>query len=160
MSAIDASYRHVTDPASGLAYLLPPGWRERAQNLFPPFTRAISDGAGSMVGSGRWDPLTVPPSTDELIASAARLASEYGEFFLPADGDRLDVLMEGTVVGGRPAGRAGYRLRYPEAREPAYVRALVVALAPGKVSFLLAVSPASCAPTVESVLTSATPILG
>jgi hypothetical protein len=163
LSAIDPedlSARHATDPASRLTYLLPHGWHYRTEDLVEPFTSAISNNAGAMVGAGRWDHLTTaPPSNDELIAGAAWLASEYGEYFLPLEGDRVDVVMEETTVAGRPAARAGYRLVLrPGDGEPAFVRVLVVAVDPDLVSFLLAVAPASESHLVESILASAHPV--
>lgn len=154
------SLQYTTDPGSGLTYALPPGWQQRDEELIAPFTSAISDGEGSLVGSGRWDHLLAePPSKDELIAGAAWLASEYGEFFLPFDGDRVDITMETTSVAGRPAARAGYRLVFhPEDGEPAYVRVLVVSLRPDLVSFLLGVAPQSHADVIDSVLSSVVPL--
>jgi hypothetical protein len=151
--------RHATDAASGLTYLQPPGWKRRTEDLIEPFTCTISNDSGAMIGSGRWDHLlTAPPSNDELIAGAAWLASEYGEFFLPFEVNRVDVVMEETTVAGRPAARAGYRLVFhPEDGEPAYVRVLVISVAPDLVSFVLAVAPDSQARLVESVLASARP---
>ena len=82
MSAIspeDQSYRYATDPASGLTYPVPPGWYRRTEDLVEPFTCAISNETGALVGSGKWDHLLAArPSSDELIAGAAWLASEYG----------------------------------------------------------------------------------
>jgi hypothetical protein len=163
LSAIDRedpSSRHATDPASGLSYLLPQGWHRRDEELVEPFTSSIASESGAMVSSGRWDHLlTAPPSNDELIAGAAWLASEYGEYFLPFEGNRVDVVMEETTVAGRPAARAGYRLVFePEDGEPAFVRVLVVAVAPRLVSFLLAVAPDSESRLVESILASAHPV--
>ncbi len=157
---MSVSLPRTADPDSGLTYVLPPGWQQRDEELIAPFTRAIADSTGAMIGSGRWDHLlAAPPSKDELIAGAAWLASEYGEFFLPFEGSRVDVVMEETTVAGRPAALAGYRLVvHPEDGEPAYVRVLVVALTPDLVSFLLAVAPESQAGLVDTVLDSAAPL--
>lgn len=155
----DAPSRHAIDPESGLTYLQPAGWRRSTEDLLEPFTCTITSESGAMVGSGRWDHLlTAPPSNDELIAGAAWLASEYGEYFLPFEGNRVDVVMEETRVAGRPAARAGYRLVFhPEDGEPAYVRVLVISVAPGLVSFVLGVAPDSQSRVVEAVLGSTRP---
>ena len=163
MSAIspeDPSNRYATDPASGLTYPLPPGWHRRTEDLVEPFTSAISNETGALVGSGKWDHLLAArPSSDELIAGAAWLASEYGEFFLPFEGSRVDVVMEETTLAGLPAARAGYRLVFhPEDGEPAYVRVLVVALRSDQISFLMAVAPATEARMVESIMSRAHPV--
>lgn len=150
---------YATDPASGLAYPVPPGWHRRTGDLVEPFTCAISNETGALVGSGRWEHLLAArPSSDELIAGAAWLASEYGEFFLPFEGNRVDVVMGEATLAGLPAARAGYRLVFhPEHGEPAYVRVLVVALRTDQISFLMAVAPDTEAPTVESIMASAHP---
>lgn len=163
MSAIspeDPPTRYATDPASGLTYPIPPGWYRRTEDLVEPFTCAISNEIGALVGSGRWDHLLAArPSSDELIAGAAWLASEYGEFFLPFEGDRVDVVMEETTLAGLPAARAGYRLVFhPEDGEPAYVRVLVVALRPEQISFLMAVAPDTEARAVDSIMAQAQPV--
>ncbi|HEX6682776.1 MAG TPA: hypothetical protein VF062_08275 [Candidatus Limnocylindrales bacterium] len=139
---------------------MPSGWRLRTEDLVEPFTRAISNESGALVGSGRWEHLlAAPPSSDELIAGAAWLASEYGEFFLPFEGSRVDVVMEETTLAGLPAARAGYRLvLHPEDGEPAYVRVLVVAVKPDHISFLMAVAPDDQARAVDAIMASAHPI--
>jgi len=159
ISPEDPSHRYATDPASGLTYPVPPGWYRRTEDLVEPFTSAISNDTGALVGSGRWDHLlAVRPSSDELIAGAAWLASEYGEFFLPFEGNRVDVVMEETTLAGLPAARAGYRLVFhPEDGEPAYVRVLVVALRSDQISFLMAVAPDTEARTVEAIMARAHP---
>jgi hypothetical protein len=160
ISPEDPPNRYATDPASGLTYPLPAGWHRRTEDLVEPFTCAISNETGALVGSGRWDHLlAVKPSSDELIAGAAWLASEYGEFFLPFEGNRVDVVMEETTLAGRPAARAGYRLVFhPEDGEPAYVRVLVVALRSDQISFLMAVAPDTEARAVEAIMARAQPV--
>lgn len=160
ISPEDPSNRYATDPASGLTYPLPPGWHRRTEDLVEPFTSAISNETGALVGSGKWDHLLAArPSSDELIAGAAWLASEYGEFFLPFEGSRVDVVMEETTLAGLPAARAGYRLVFhPEDGEPAYVRVLVVALRSDQISFLMAVAPETEARAVEAIMSRAHPM--
>jgi hypothetical protein len=146
----------VHDTTAHLSYHRPPGWRLGGDSLDAPFSTAISDGSGAMVASGRWDDLPEQaPSTDQLIAGAAWLASEYGEVFLPPDGRRTNVVIENANIAGRPAARAGFGLVFhPQGSDPAYVRALVVALTGDLVSFLLAVGPDAQRHVVDGILAS------
>jgi hypothetical protein len=151
---------HVDDSVAGLRYLHPSGWSRQTSDLVSPLTNLLTDGGDKIVASGRWQELLAePPSTDELMAGAAWLASEYGEYYLPYPGERVDVRMERSTAAGRPAGLAGYRLVFGAAdRDPAYVRVLVIALAPDLVSFLLAVAPATARPLIDEILASAQPL--
>jgi hypothetical protein len=147
----------VHDTVAHLSYRCPPGWLRDTDSLASPFSTSITNGSGAVVASGRWDDLpTEAPPSDELIAGAAWLASEYGEIFLPFDGDRKDVIIENASVAGRPAARAGYGLVFhPEDGDPAYIRVLVVALTGDLVSFLLAVGPDTERHVVDGILASA-----
>lgn len=151
----------VLDAAAHVSYACPQGWVRNTEDLIAPFTATIRNPSGAMVASGRWEQLLAePPSTDELIGGAAWLASEYGEYFLPVEGERVDVLMERTTVAGRPAARAGYRLLlHPDDGAPAYVRVLVLALSPNQVSFLLTVAPDTERHVVDGILASAQPTI-
>ncbi|GIH05920.1 hypothetical protein Rhe02_39870 [Rhizocola hellebori] len=146
----------VHDTVAHLSYRCPQGWLLGTDPLDSPFSTSITNGTGAIVVSGRWDDLpTDAPSGDELIAGAAWLASEYGEFFLPFDGNRTNVVIENANVAGRPAARAGYGLVFdPDARDPAYIRVLVVALTGDLVSFLLAVGPDAERHVFDGILAS------
>ncbi len=147
----------VNDTVAHLSYQCPLGWLRGTDPLVAPFSTCISDGSGAMVASGRWADLpTEAPSAEELITGAAWLASEYGEVFLPPQGQRTDVVIENANVAGRPAARAGYGLIFhPAGSEPGYVRSLVVALPGELVSFLLAVGPDAQRHVVDGILASA-----
>lgn len=150
----------VDDTVAHLSFLCPGDWQRGNEELISPFTSTITNGTGAMVSAGRWEHLLAePPSAAELIAGAAWLASEYGEFFMPFEGNRTEVVMEDTIVAGRPAARAGYLLLFhPEDGEPTYVRVLVVALAADQISFLLAVAPDTERHIVDSILASTVPL--
>ncbi len=149
---------HVDDSIAGLRYLQPDGWAQQEHGLVTPLTTVLTDGSDAIVASGRWQELLAePPSADELMAGAAWLASEYGEFYLPYPGDRVEVRMEQTTAAGRPAAFAGYQLVSPN-REPSYVRVLVVALGTDLVSFVLAVAPMTARPLIDEILASVQPL--
>ena len=146
----------VHDTVAHLSYHCPVGWLLRADPPVSPFSTSITNGSGAIVASGRWENLpTEAPSRDELIAGAAWLASEYGDVFLPFEGSRRDVILEKASVAGRPAARAGYGLvSNAEENEPAYIRALVLALTGDRVSFLFAAGPDAERHIVDGILAS------
>jgi len=146
----------VHDTVAHLSYHRPVGWLLGADPPVSPFSTSITNGSGAIVASGRWENLpTEAPPRDELIAGAAWLASEYGDIFLPFEGSRHDVVLEKASVAGRPAARAGYGLvSNADDGEPAYIRALVLALTCECVSFLFAAGPDTQRHVVDGILAS------
>jgi hypothetical protein len=151
----------VDDSAAGLQYFHPAGWTRQTEELPTPVTsllRSTSD--HSVVASGCWDRSPIdPPSTDELQAGAAWLASEYGELYLDGPGTRVSIKMERTTAAGQPAAIAGYNHVFDALnRAPAYVRVLVIAVTPGQLSFVLAVAPATTRHLIDDILASVAPL--
>ncbi|MFF4411025.1 hypothetical protein ACFYY8_00775 [Streptosporangium sp. NPDC001559] len=109
----------VSDPATGVTYPLPAGWRAGA---VPPVT-----GFTSIAGGGAVTIMTGPAEPgDDLAKTAARLADLYGRLLL--HGDEVKVVDDRAVtVNGRTGRSRSLRAEYHDVvNRPAYLRLVLL----------------------------------
>jgi len=118
----------------------------------------------AVVFAGRWEHLfEAAPGVEELLDGAVWLARSYGEFFefFPdSPVEAVDHSRRKITVGGRPAATVSYRIVAEQGgRNSGYLRAVVVHLAEGRVSFAFGLAkPDEDRLIIDTILDSVTPL--
>lgn len=139
----------VTDDKARLCYPAPSGWTPQTDGDFIMSITSMAgadagDDRAAMVLAGQWkDFFKNAPERASLEKGAQWLARSFAEFFFPDPGDRKDETTRVLTVGDHRAATASFRIDFTAGKNPpTYIRATVVEMESGKVSFLFGAAPA------------------
>ncbi|TLP55605.1 hypothetical protein [Microbispora triticiradicis] len=123
----------IHDQVAGVAYTLPPEWREGVVAPVSGFTTVAARGDSATVMARPGDPVDPPGLRSEVID----LSDLYARLLL--HGDKVEVLDDRAVtVGGRPGHTRAVRAEYSDVvNEPAFMRVTLLTRSDGGSTVLL-----------------------